>query len=416
MKHRNISNSSSSVNEDNKEMIAEFSTRERELKMATGSREDIDMWDEKGTDASPLNQFSDQPPLPFQDPNQNVFVVNIAHRQQRPVSKIPAFRICGGFKDVAKLKRHVMSVGGDKAYGGATIHGVASHKKFLLCSSLEKQQNADYVMNKIEEITNLYVDMINFHNEEFESNKAMKRQGMTGLSKREKVSVSKNSTRKKLLDKKFKELESKGEETGEVMRNAEVRNQKVAVVSVMDDLTPSVLKGLEDPEPVIIIWGCFESDEKARHYILNTAQERVKDVNLDVYNMYEWAFPTEVNVEEIEEQHRDATLDKVMKSRKKQKTAVMTFEEWCKEEGKQAPALEISAYRENEDAEIKTEVKQLETLSADMTVSTGSTNDPQSFRPLKGSLKDAKYTEMVFDTEIVEEVPQKENNDEDGEK
>ena len=108
-------------------------------------------------------------------------------------------------------------------------------------------------------------------------------------------------SRKELLDKKFAEDSAQGNENGDVMGNAEVRKQTVAVVSIIEDPTPSVLGGMEDPEPLVIIWGCFEDDKQAKHYIYNTASKFVKDVILDIVNMYEWVYPYEISkhVEEI---------------------------------------------------------------------------------------------------------------------
>jgi len=399
--------------EESERVLKEFMLREDELNVTNS--DGMGPLTDTSSSSSSTNPYSNQPPLPFQDPNQNIYIMNIAHRQQRPVSKLPAFRICGGFRDVDKLKRHLKSCGGDQAYGGAAIHGAPAHKKILLCSSIDKQQDpsySNYVMEKIEDISSRYLKKIDFHNREFQENKNEHRMGKTGQSK----NTNKTSSRKVLLDKKFKELEKKGEETGEVSRIAEVRNQKVAVVTIMDDLTPVAQKGLEDPEPIIIIWGCFESELKAKHYILNTAQEKIKDVSLDVVNMYEWIFPTEIDCEQVEEQYRDQTLDKVMKARKNQKNAVLSFEDWCKNEGKEAPALEISAYKETEESQVETKIKEIEKLSADITVSTRKDatssgkviENLDQFEDVSGNMMSDKYKEMEFkEKDLVEDNPKK---------
>lgn len=307
------------------------------------------------------NPYAALPVLPFDDPEQQVVLLNITHRQQIPKSKIPGFRICGAFKDIEKLKRHAIHSGGPAAYGGSNLIKADVHKKFLICSSLEKQQNASYVLGKIDELTQKYTKTLQFHAEEFQENKEKRQQGKTGLSQVEKV--KKISSRKQLLDKKFEDEKENGSETGDVSRNAEVRNQSVAVVTIMNDSSAPVLNGSEDPEPIVIVWGCFENESQAKHYIYNTASKFVKDVMLDVVNMYEWVFPTEIEkrVDELTEEFRNPSLNKVMNSRKSQKKSVMSYSDWCKQEGQEPAMLEINATKETEEStEVKTEVNKTE--------------------------------------------------------
>ena len=337
---------------EEKKIHEEFSSRYQEL--STGGQTT-----EIG-DGLP-NPYAAMPILPFDDPTQKVILLNIAHRQQIPKSKIPGFRICGAFESVEKLKRHALSAGGPSAYGGSNLIKADVHKKFLICSSLEKQQNPSYVLGKIDEMTQKYTKTLQFHSEEFKENKEKRQQGKTGLSQSEKV--KKISSRKQLLDERFESGKESGTESGDVSRNAEVRNQTVAVVSIMNDTSPSVLNGSEDPEPIVIVWGCFENESQAKNYIYNTASKLVKDVTLDVVNMYEWIFPTEIErrVDELTEEYRNPSLNKIMNSRKAQKKSVMSYDEWCKSEGQSPAYLEINATKETEDStEVKTEVKKTE--------------------------------------------------------
>lgn len=319
------------------------------------------------------NPYENVPTAPFEDPTQQVVLLNITHRNQVPKSKLPGFRVCGAFENVDKLKRHALSVGGPNAYGGATLVKADAHKKFLICSSIEKQQDSAYVMKKIDDITQRYLQTLNFHNEEFKENKEKRQQGKTGLSKNEKV--KKISSRKQLLDTKFDTDSSKGSETGNVSRNAEVRSQAVAVVTIIEDNTPAVLNGHEDPEPIVIVWGCFENESMAKAYIYSVASSKIRDVTLDVVNMYEWVFPTEISkhADSIAEEYRNPTLNKVMNSRKKQKASVMSYEEWCQKEGQAPASIEINAIKESEEStDVKTEVKKTEDFKVQVAVADAS--------------------------------------------
>jgi len=377
-------NSKSSVKsldtqKEEKKIHEEFSSRYNELSEMSGTASSSST--QIIGDGLP-NPYAANPVLPFDDAEQQVVLLNITHRQQIPKSKIPGFRVCGAFKDLEKLKRHALNSGGPAAYGGSNLIKADVHKKFLICSSLEKQQNASYVLGKIEELAKKYTQTLQFHADEFKENKENRQQGKTGLSQSEKV--KKISSRKQLLDKKFEDDKEKGTETGDVSRVAEVRNQSVAVVTIMSDTTATVLNGAEDPEPIVIVWGCFENEAQAKHYIYQTASKFVKDVMLDVVNMYEWVFPTEIEkrVDELTEEFRNPSLNKVMNSRKAQKKSVMSYSDWCKQEGQEPSMLEISATKETEDStDVKTEVKKTE----DFKISVSTKEDVSSTSELKSS-------------------------------
>lgn len=348
--------------------------------------------------AASMSQYSDLPPLPFKSDDQQIFLVNLAHRQQQPRCQVPAFRVLGAFPDKNALMRHVKSVGIEN-FGGAALHVVEAHKKAVICSTLEKQQNNTYVMNKVEESTKIYTNMLDFHSKEFAENRQKKQQGKTGLSQKEKVAQKTKSSRQLLLEEKFNEFKSKANEAGTVSRMAEVRNQSFVVASIIDDMSPAVLKNMEDPEPLVILWQCFDSEAEAKRYIMGTAQEKVRDVSMDIFNMYEWVYPTEINVDVVNEQFRDPRLDKIMKARKRTKANVMNFEQWCAKEGKEAPVLEIEATPD------ETKVKPLE-LGNTMTVSTVSQaveikeevdgNNLDAFKPMSGRIESSKYHTTTF--------------------
>ena len=355
------SSPSPSINDqETKENFATFLSRYDDVSSGTVS------------DGNSNNKYQDLTPLPFEDDQQKVILLNITHRQQRPKSKIPGFRICGAFRNIDKLKKHVESVDGVKGYGGANLLKADAHKKFLICSSFEKQQNSTYVLNKIKDVTDKYVEILKAHDQEFKNNKEEQKMGQTGLSQHEKI---KKLESQKELDQQFddelkKELHKesntetenkpKNVETGEVSRNAEIRKQMVAVISIIEDTTPAVLEGLEDPEPIVIVWGCFEDDHQAKHYIYNTASKHVTDVMLDIVNMYEWVYPTQIEekLEEITEEFRNPTLDQVMRTRKQQKSKVDSYEDWLKKENREPSVLEIlSDKKTQESTEMETRVK-----------------------------------------------------------
>ena len=354
------------IDEEQIKVIDNFASRYEDVHGSGGSG------GSSGSSGNDNTNDTNLPLLPFQDPNQAVVMLNITHRNQRPKSKLPGFRICGAFKNVDELKKQVKRVGGLDAYGRASLLKAETHLKFLICTDFEKkQQNPTYVMNKIAEISKKYTHMLDFHDQEFEQNKQQKKQGTTGLSNKEKI--KKLTSRKELLDKKFdKESSSQSQSSSSsdetdpnvLSISSGVRKQEVAVVTIFNDMSEPVLNGIEDPEPVVIVWGCFENDTQAYHYIKNTASRYVKKSMLDVVNMYEWVYPTliEENIDNLKEEFRHPTVNKLMKAKKQKKSEVKSYEEWLKEENMEPSVLEILSDKKTEDSvEVETRVKRTET-------------------------------------------------------
>ena len=327
---------------------------------------------------------------------------------------MPGFRVCGAFENVEKLKRHVQAAGGPAAFGGVNLIKADVHKKFLICSSLEKQQEPGYVFDKIEKLTAAYEKTLRFHTEEFNENKAKRQQGKTGLSKQSQA-TQKLTSRKSLLDKKFEEERKSGSETGDVSRSAEVRGQTVAVVTIFEDTSPDVLSGQKDPEPIVIVWGCFENEEVAKRFIYTTLSKFVKDVSLDIVNMYEWVYPTQIadHVDEISEQYRNPSLNKIMNSRKTQKKAVLSYDEWCKTEGQEPSVLEISATKATADAtEVHTEVKKTEDFDVSVSVNGKHSNSASESADITATTSSWQSVSQQKSTNLFQEVTFKQVQDE----
>ena len=94
-------------------------------------------------------------------------------------------------------------------------------------------------------------------------------------------------------------------------RDAEVRMQRFSVISIMQDYTGSL------DQPAIIVWDAFDTEEEATTY----AKDSVKhsDIHIDVVCMYEWLFPSSINLEEVREEYRDEKLSEIMHTKKTEK-------------------------------------------------------------------------------------------------
>jgi hypothetical protein len=120
----------------------------------------------------------------------------------------------------------------------------------------------------------------------------------------------------------------RGQTADEWPRDLESRHGKFVIISYVDDIdTPD-----EDPaypdaasmEPIVVLFaGEFENEAKAREFLIKEISSWCTDLDLDVVDMYEWLWPTEVDPDSLTEEHRTSNagftqeLNTVMKQRKR---------------------------------------------------------------------------------------------------
>ena len=92
-----------------------------------------------------------------------------------------------------------------------------------------------------------------------------------------------------------------------IPRDLELRDQHVAIVSTLPDTVGTL------NEPLIKVYGCVETVDDADAFIRNTAGSIVRDVNIGVLQMYEWAKLCEH--ETAPPVHRDKNLDNIIRNR-----------------------------------------------------------------------------------------------------
>lgn len=111
-------------------------------------------------------------------------------------------------------------------------------------------------------------------------------------------------------------------------RDLESRHGRFVVIAFMDDEdepsdTPALPQAAKREPIVIVFGGMHESVEAAKDFLTKRIAPWCPDVQLDVVDMYEWLWPTEVDPDAVEEQHRashagyDKELNMVMSQRKK---------------------------------------------------------------------------------------------------
>ena len=308
-------------------------------------------------DAAEGNEFSGQQVVPLEDPNLVVklapyeyAMVHIAHKNSRPVSNRPAFRIlklCESREDAFEHYRENPHLGEECA-----LHLFPLSRWFALCRSLEDQQNAEYCFEYIDETIVRHRDEIVEKNKEFEENVREKKTGEVDKDKMKLKAHLKNRIKSaaagrqkaiRTLEKK-KMLERGGKKAAKLKRDDEVRGQRYAIVSVCRDNTvegkrAQKTRGFKaySPQPLVRIHAVFDDKDEATTWMEENASNKVINHDLYVVDMYEWLYPEEENVEKIEGKYRNEEQNKILTARVDNERKLESFTEWAKAEQKEIP-------------------------------------------------------------------------------
>jgi hypothetical protein len=128
-------------------------------------------------------------------------------------------------------------------------------------------------------------------------------------------------------------------EVGNLSRLAEVRLQRFAVVSILPDYTKPADE--RSQEPGLAVWAVTDTEDEAKALIKERLAVNLRDVHLDVVSMYEWLFPTAIDLNSLQEEYRDDKLNQIMQHRKDEAQRVADFRKTCEQEGREVPSIEL---------------------------------------------------------------------------
>ena len=125
---------------------------------------------------------------------------------------------------------------------------------------------------------------------------------------------------------------------------SETRGQKMAVLSVVHD--PNTVNN----EPLVTIYGAFDTEDDARHYVDNTLSKHVIDQDLYVHPMYEWIYldPKAMQDNHVPAKYRDSTLDAIMRRQRTHKHDIQQYMAKCQEDQVEPSIIDINLPPENE--------------------------------------------------------------------
>jgi hypothetical protein len=264
--------------------------------------------------------------LPKMNEAHAFILFNLTHRQQRPQSPFPGFRLLGAFPSQETMKAFIAKHYTDKE--DCSLWVTPSHHLTPICTSTEKQTNMLHCQQQVQQLVQLY-----------EKSAKDAEQQFTEAVEQQKVPEEK---KEKSLWNRSREAETceanqappemvQLPKTSLLAQDVAVLNQRFAVVIVLRDLRDSVLVRTFDPEPAFAVLDVFEKEEDASFYAQYTATESYPLCSIDVVDMYEWLFPENIKSDEIKEVYADKTLDDIMAGRKDTMANAAEYERWCTE-------------------------------------------------------------------------------------
>ena len=245
-------------------------------------------------------------------------LLNLAHQARRPAAPRAAFRVLGVFADAEAARAHAAR---SLAGSDASLHLLPLRTWTPVMR--DEEAPPEEALAHLQALGRHHEERQKAHAAEFASNVAQRRAGAT------------------LEEAPPREPDPPGcgAPVGDVPRDAEVRLQRFAVVSVIaDEAEPD----RDQQQPAVMVWAAFDSEEEARLHARETLGPTVTDVHLDVVAMYEWLFPTALDLSGVQEEYRDPRLDDLMRHHKGEQKRVDDFREQCAQKGLEAPVIDVA--------------------------------------------------------------------------
>lgn len=252
-------------------------------------------------------------------------LLNLAHQRRRPVCDRAAVRILGVFESAELARAHAE----ERVPHDASIHALPI-KTWTPIMKDEETTSPGAALAHLEKLGQRHRERIRAHADEFEANVSCRRTGEVHIDA---------PTEERCAAAAPPRVHGAGGPVTSLPISAEVRMQRFAIVSVISDTSrDSPL----DQEPAFIVWEVCETEAEAQEVIKDRIARMVTDVHLDVVAMYEWLFPTCIDLNQVKEEYRDAKLDDLMRHRKEEHLRVAEFRKLCESRGQGAPLIDLS--------------------------------------------------------------------------
>jgi len=248
----------------------------------------------------------------------NVVLVNFAHTERCPIRQEgAAVRILGRFKNIESATEHA------RQFYQNTVDVLALPLRKW--SAVLTKPDVQRELSHLDLLSRRYKERLLAHQEEFRENMSAQR---TGDVRQQQPSSA-------------PALELNGlREAPSIGRDAELRLQNVAVISILPD---DRFEAPHRQEPALIVWNTFNTEEEARACITDELAVIARDLHLDVVSLYEWLPLTNINPTEIKEEFRDENLNAIISAQKKERTNVEQYKDLCRTVGQEPKITDVSS-------------------------------------------------------------------------
>lgn len=265
--------------------------------------------------------------------DQRVVLLNLAHEARSPQRREgAAARILGIFQDLESLKRHAQQ----HYSGGVDVIAIPVRK---WAAVLRSTLGGDEIKH-LEALGAAYKAREKRHEEEFRTNVSEQRTGAVHRSGAEELGDSPASESALAMPDELQRVEAPG-----VPRDAELRLQRYAVISVLPDVEEDEIR---KQEPALLVWDAFDSEDEAREKIKNELSVAARDVHLDTVTMYEWIPLTGIDISRMKEEFRDESLTDIIQARKDESRQVENYRTLCEQRGQTPNILDLGAQSQAE--------------------------------------------------------------------
>jgi hypothetical protein len=246
-----------------------------------------------------------------------IALLNIAHHQRSPQAPRAAYRLLGVFDSVEAAQAHL---GGEDL--GVDVHAAPTGDFVVLMRAPGGDERSHR-----QRLLEVHRRRLRSHADEFEANRSAQRAGAFSDAAAA-VEAAPPPTR------------TDGIALGSLGRHLEVRMQRFAVVSVLDDHEEPAK---DRKQPGLCVYAAFDTEAEAKEHARDALSKEVMDHHLDVVAMYEWIFPTEFDLNEVHEEYRVAELNDIMTHRKQERRNVEAFRQLCARRGEAAPEIVLGS-------------------------------------------------------------------------
>jgi hypothetical protein len=251
-------------------------------------------------------------------------LLNLAHQNRHPKSERAAFRILGVFGSTCEAQAHALTLGCE-----VSIHLI----NLKTWTPIMIDENSPEALKHLSDLGERHRLRLQAHEDEFENNVSTRQTGATTSTSTDFPDPSEGH-----LTREDDQFQCK-EQVAPLPRDAELRLQRFAIISTIPDYGEP---RKDHQQPCFIVWDAVDTEEEARSMIKGSLGHDVSDVHLDVVAMYEWLFPTTLDLSSVTEEYRDEKLNDIMQHRKDEHRRVADFKKICEKQGKDVPMISLA--------------------------------------------------------------------------